>query len=251
MYPDPAFVAAVGAFQLDRFEVTVGRFRQFVVAGTAVQARPPAAGSGAHDAIAGSGWDPAWNTRLAADRAALASALECDPTHQTWTSTAASNEILPINCATWFEAMAFCAWDGGYLPTEAEWNFAASGGEEHRAYPWSSPSDSLAIDGTYYHGASQPGPVGGKPAGDGPWGHADLAGNLNERTLDAAITPLPLPCIDCANLSPSPSLSRVLRGGSHAFGVGNVRAARRFTSVGPASRAPHEGFRCAWPSSTP
>ena len=57
-----------------------------------------------------------------------------------------ANESLPINCITWYEAFAFCAWDGGFLPTEAEWNYAAAGGSEQRAYPWSNPPTSTTID---------------------------------------------------------------------------------------------------------
>ncbi|AUX45468.1 uncharacterized protein SOCE26_069590 [Sorangium cellulosum] len=37
---------------------------------------------------------------------------------------------MPINRLDWYMALAFCAWNGGRLATEAEWNYAASGGSE-------------------------------------------------------------------------------------------------------------------------
>lgn len=222
-FDSQASPATVSDFRLDKYEVTVGRFRQFLMEGYGTQSKPPAAGSGAHPNLPDSGWDSAWNGNLEADNPTLVAALKCEPGTETWTDAPGANEDLPITCITWFEAMAFCIWDGGYLPTEAEWNYAAAGGSEQRAYPWS-PSDDpglTAIDCTYANYAPTPNSpcVGGpakvgsrSPKGDGRWGHADLAGNVPEAILDwYSHTYPPGPCNDCANLTPGSF--RVYRGG--------------------------------------
>ena len=212
MYPGMSFPATVSDFRLDTYEVTVGRFRQFVNAGAGTQGNPPVAGAGAHPQIPGSGWDPTWNGSLVADTATLVADVTCEAPYQTWTDTPGANESLAMNCITWYESYAFCAWDGGFLPTEAEWNYAASGGSEQRAYPWSNPPSSLTIDcsyanydnGTAYcvnppHGAVNR--VGTEsPTGDGRWGQADLGGNVWEWTLDWLASPYTIPCMDCADL---------------------------------------------------
>jgi len=251
-----AYPATVGDFRLDRYEVTVGRFRAFVNAGLGTQARPPAAGAGAHARVAASGWDASWNTTLPASTEALVAALKCDPTFQTWTDAPGGNEQRPIDCVSWYEAVAFCAWDGGFLPTEAEWNYAAAGGEEQRAYPWSSPAGSLTIDaahasywdGTDCTGDGMPdcaltdlGAVGTKPAGDGRWGQADLAGNVLEWTLDF-FAAYPLPCSDCANLTLA--AHRVIRGGSYGSDEDDLRGGRRL-GIAPSDRNGITGIRCA------
>jgi hypothetical protein len=77
-----------------------------------------------------SGWDAAWNTgSLEATATALTTAVKCDATYQTYT---AGNDALPMSCLDWFEAEAFCVWDGGRLPTQAESNYAAAGVMEQR-----------------------------------------------------------------------------------------------------------------------
>jgi formylglycine-generating enzyme len=199
---DQGFPATVSDFYLDKYEVTVGRFRAFVNAGMGTQKSPPADGAGAHPKIAGSGWSSAWNAKLPASTDAMKAALQCYASYQTWTDSPGSNESKPANCLDWYTAFAFCAWDGGRLPTEAEWNYAAAGGSEQRYYPWSSPPRSTTIDDTYAvycGGTCKMLNVGAKsPKGDGRWGQADLGGNAWEWTLDWDPVRYPLPCHDCA-----------------------------------------------------
>jgi formylglycine-generating enzyme required for sulfatase activity len=257
---DVSAPASVSDFRLDKYEVTVGRFRAFVHAGTGTQANPPVSGAGAHLGIVGSGWDASWNNNLPATADAFAARLKCDSTFQTWTDTAADNEDRPINCVSWYEAMAFCVWDSGYLPTEAEWNYAAAGGSEQRAYPWSKPAGALTLDASHASyevgsncvGDGLPGcaitdllVVGSKPAGDGRWGQSDLAGNVVELLLDWNGA-YPTPCTNCANLIPADF--RVFRGGGFKDTAANLRTGMRdFFDAFPASRAALFGVRCARP----
>ena len=242
---DMSYPATLSDFRLDTYEITVGRFRAFVEAGKGTQADPPTVSNGAHAAIPQSGWEAGWAANLETDATALVAAVKCDVTYQTWTDTPGTNEHRPMNCITWYEAMAFCIWDGGYLPTEAEWNYAATGGSEQRAYPWSVPASFTAIDATFaaYEGSGATVNVGSKsPKGDGRWGHADLAGNVSEWTLDRYASPYTNPCNNCANLSALSS--RVVRGGSFRQGETFLRAAYR-GSTAPWGRNPESGARCA------
>ncbi|AUX45690.1 uncharacterized protein SOCE26_071860 [Sorangium cellulosum] len=203
---DPSHPAEVSGFRMDRYEVTVGRFRRFVAV---YPESRPVAGAGAHPAIRGSGWDADWRSRLPADRAGLAASLKCKPGLHSWTDDVGENEARPISCVSWFVAFAFCAWDGGRLPTEAEWNYAAAGGSEQREYPWGNafPNATYAV-----FDVSRSEVVGSKsPRGDGLWGQADLAGNLWEWVLDYDGS-YPPSCRDCANVESG--AERVIRGGS-------------------------------------
>jgi formylglycine-generating enzyme len=249
-----SYQATVGAFRLDKYEVTVGRFRAFVQAGMGTRASPPPSGAGAHPTIAGSGWNSVWNSNLPEDKQTLINLLTCG--FSTWTNAASTDDDRPMNCLTWYEAAAFCAWDGGYLPTEAEWNYAATGGDEQRAFPWSAPASSVAIDGahaSYYSagciGDGQPAcsvtdllPVGSGPSGDGRWGQSNLAGNVSEWTLDWYAT-YANPCTDCANLADT-GTGRVRRGGSFQDDATIVRTAYRGRHF-PEKFSPSSGVRCA------
>ena len=258
--------AEVSRFRLDKYDVTVGRFRAFVNAGMGTQVHPPMPGAGAHARIDGSGWDPSWNAKLELTTNNLIARINCS-IDQTWTNAPSLNdddETRPMNCLTWYEAMAFCIWDGGYLPTEVEWNYAALGGDEQRAYPWSSPPESLTIDpsyasyspdgGTNCSGDGMPGcratdivPVGRLPNGDGRWHHSDLGGNLHQWILDWS-APYPTSCTDCANLTmpAGPMPYRVMRGAAFVYAEDVLRGSFRGTFE-PWRRTYILGARCARP----
>jgi len=259
LFPDASSPATVSAFRLDAFEVTVGRFREFVEANGGTQVAPPANGAGMQANGLG-GWDPTWNASLAANRAALETSLNCSspsPNQASWTATAGANENLAINCITWYEAVAFCVWDGGFLPSEAQWNFAAAGGEEQRAFPWSQPPEALDLDATRANymcqadgvtGCGNPEPlwnVGLWPLGTGRWGQLDLSGSQWEWTFDTYDPVYATPCTDCEPLTTSDS--HISRGGYWGNGGGdNLRAGKRGSHAAD-SRDYYMGLRCARP----
>jgi formylglycine-generating enzyme required for sulfatase activity len=266
---DTSYPATVSSFRLDKYEVTVARFRAFVEAGQGTQANHPASGVGTHPNIPNSGWQSSWNTSLQGNKNGLIAALKCDSfkSIQPWTDTPGPNENRPITCITWYEAMAFCGWDGGFLPTEAEWNYAAAGGNEQRVYPWSTPATSTTIDtADMSYATNNPSTgipnclgdglpacavtdlvnVGTKPDGNGRWGQSELAGNASEWVLDTYQIPYAVtPCNDCADLS-HPSV-RVARGGGFDGGTDYARGGWSLgrTANDPTSRHNSQGFRCA------
>jgi sulfatase modifying factor 1 len=234
--------ATVSTFALDDYEVTVGRFRNFVAVYSPTLT---AAGAGKNPSnlALDPGWNSAWNTVLPASAAALTTALQCPS--GTFTPSAGANESDPVTCVSWFEAYAFCIWDDGRLPTEAEWNYAAAGGAEERVYPWGStvPDDSYAV---FCPGScDKVQSVGSKaPTGNGKFGQADLVGNAWEWNLDVYANYSSGACNDCANTTATSSSQRVFRGGSAGNDDTFLLSANRY-GRDPSDHNGFIGFRCA------
>jgi formylglycine-generating enzyme required for sulfatase activity len=201
----PAHRATVGAFFIDRTEVTNAAFKTFVDV------------------------HPEWSRdRLAADR-------HNGEYLKTWAggSYPAGEATVPVTFITWHAASAFCRSAGKRLPTEAEWEFAAGRGLAAE-FPWG--DDAPDASKANWSGANIGKP---SPAGTFPSAHGlhDMAGNVWEFVAD----PWKDSYLDAAKVSPG---RRVIRGGSFGGSPVNLRVRYR-DSHPELGAGPHVGFRCA------
>ena len=158
-------------------------------------------------------------------------------------SNLGGREEHPVVHVSWNDAMAYCAWSGLRLPTEAEWEYAARGGLEQKRYPW---GDELTPNGEHrcniwqgefpYRDTGADGYRGTAPARSfrpNGYGLYNVSGNVWEWCADWFHT--------------GPETARVVRGGSylcHRSYCNRYRVAAR-TSNTPDSSTGHMSFRCA------
>jgi formylglycine-generating enzyme required for sulfatase activity len=159
----------------------------------------------------------------------------------------------PADSVNWWDAQAFCHWLGARvkfevrLPTEAEWQLAATGGDAERIYPWGGewdPKQEPWRANTFESGLGRSTAVGMYPAGASPAGIMDMAGTLWEWCQNAFDDP------DTTEYPTASEDRRVLRGGSWPDNRAFARSAFRIRG-NPDYRFNGRGFRvvCSSPSS--
>lgn len=232
--------AAVSRFYMDRYEVTVNRYRQAIGLGfdpNAETSLSPAENEGPLD----------WTSVVGA---------------ATYSKTPVGRESYPLNRVSWDRAREVCLFYGGDLPSEAQWEYAAlvAGRSRKATYPWSSdarPTCTTAVLNRFSNddvcGALGVGlvPVDAPAMAEDrtPLGIVGLGGNVSEYVRDAhedydapcwlgasAIDPV---CID--DTSPF----RMVRGGNAFLFLESARGASRRSHT-TNNGYNYDGFRCVY-----
>lgn len=232
--PTPLRVAMLSPLRMDRLEYTVGRYLRAVARGFSHPEEPSFANE---------------------------KNVYCTYRGPLDGSTGA----LPLNCASQALAEALCAFDSGRLPSEAEWEHAATGRGQGRLYPWGdrdptccttslSRSPDPKVGAACPRGTVEPaGLHDGRDCTDGDVsrdGVQDLAGSLLERVQDDF-----MPVAECGFVGVASD--PICRGGARRlmksadFTSGFFRARSALRVVGNVAATDLQGFRCVYPGDSP
>ncbi|NGZ08296.1 MAG: formylglycine-generating enzyme family protein [Nitrospira sp. LK70] len=206
----------VDTFAIDKFEVTNGRYLEFVKS---------------------TGHRVPQNPR--------------NPTRNLWHGESITDSLTdrPVINVDWFDAEAYCRWAGKRLPTEAEWEKAAKGTSDRR-FPWGNvePTSKHLNYNQPWIGEKTLMPVGSYEAGKSPYGLYDMAGNVWEWVNDWYDPQYYEKSPKKNPKGPDTGTKKVIRGAGWQNETPTVRIFTRVESD-PTVRNESTGFRCA--ASTP
>ena len=183
LFPDqrPKHTVYLDAFWIDQTEVTVEMFRKFIEA------------TGYKTSAEKEGWGKPWAE--GPEESEWPKTEGVDWLHPQNPESIAQDDH-PVVQVSWEDAMAYCRWVGGRLPTEAQWEKAARG-TDGRRFPWGDEFNGTYLnygdqrcpverwrDTDYDDGYAYTSPVGSYPEGASPYGVLDMAGNVWDWTYD-------------------------------------------------------------------
>ena len=223
----PVHTVHLDAFYMDKYEVTNAQFKAFVDG------------------------NPQWQKGNIEGRFHNGNYLD----HWSGNDYPAGKADHPVVYVSWYAAMAYAAWAGKRLPTEAEWEYAARGGLGRQKYPWGNTIS--PADANYDGNVGDTTPVG-RYAANG-YGLYDMAGNVWEWCLNAWVEDFYAVSGNSRNpisggetiqwvldnfTTISTDFARALRGGSWSYGSRYLRVAAR-SGFEPTGIFDDVGFRCA------
>jgi formylglycine-generating enzyme required for sulfatase activity len=202
----PQRTLVLGAFAIDRYEVTNFQYQQFVEATGHRKAGPP--------------------SRYAKNMGRMRGANQ------------------PAVYVSWEDAEAYCRWKGKRLPTEAEWEKAMRG-TDGRLWPWGNTEQANGANwARVQDGYEVTASVGSFGNDRSPYGVMDGAGNVMEWVQDWHSESYYKDAPDQNPSGPDYGVFRVLRGGGYTTSGADIRITSRSKMV-PDFRDETIGFRCA------
>ena len=156
-------------------------------------------------------------------------------------------ELHPVNCVDWDQATRYAKYKGARLPSESEWEYAATSGGKEQKYPWGNDEptcDRAVMSGNagYGCGTNTTMPVCSKPGGNTAQGLCDMAGNVWQWVQDKYRDSYKGAPVDGSAFEGAGS-RRLARGGSFGDSYASLLRADYRYGRAPGYRGVNFGFR--------